>query len=113
MRVAIFLPPRVVCERRPRSSRRSVGLYESRMAALGRGSNACSILNSYYSGCRYELRGEVGPPHSKMFTMAVTVMGDDFVGTGRSKKLAKQSAAAEALRKLHKLQLSLSSERQS
>ena len=78
------------------------------MAGLGKGSNACHILNSYHSGCQYELSGEVGPPHSKTFTMAVSVMGDNFVGTGRSKKLAKQAAATEALRKLYNVQLSLS-----
>lgn len=78
------------------------------MAGLGHASNPCNILNSYHNGCRYELRGEVGPPHSRVFTMAVSVMGGDFVGTGRSKKLAKQAAAAEALRKLYNVQLSLS-----
>ena len=78
------------------------------MAGFGQGSNPVNVLNSYHNGCRYALRSEAGPPHSKLFTMAVTVMGEDFVGTGRSKKLAKQAAAAEALRKLYNLQLSLS-----
>ena len=77
------------------------------MAGIGQGSNPCNVLNSYHNGCRYSLRGEVGPPHSKVFTMAVTVMEEDFVGTGRSKKLAKQAAAAEALRVLYNLQLRL------
>lgn len=78
------------------------------MAGLGQGSSPCNVLNSYHNGCRYYLRGEVGPPHNKLFTMAVSVMGDEFTGTGRSKKVARQAAAAEALRSLYNLQLRLS-----
>lgn len=66
------------------------------------------MLNSYHNGCRYYLRSEVGPPHDKFFTMAVSVMGDDFIGSGRSKKAARQAAASEALRSLYNLQLRLS-----
>lgn len=78
------------------------------MNMAGQASNPCNVLNSYHNGCQYTLRDEVGPPHSKKFTMVVTVMGEDFVGTGRSKKLAKQASAAEALRSLYNIQLSLS-----
>ena len=80
------------------------------MAGLGQGSNPCNVLNTYHNGCRYSVRGEVGPPHSKIFTMAVSVNDEEFIGSGRSKKAAKQAAAAEALRTLYKLQLRLSEE---
>ena len=89
-------------------ARVSAKFPQKSMAGFGQGSNPCNVLNSYHNGCHYTLSNEVGPPHSKLFTMAVNVMGEDFVGTGRSKKLAKQAAAAEALRKLYNLQLSLS-----
>lgn len=39
--------------------------------------------------------------------MNVVVMGQEFTGKGRSKKAAKQAAAAEALRSLYNLQLRL------
>ena len=83
------------------------------MAGLGQGSNPCMVLNSYHSGCRYQLRGDTGPPHAKVFTMVVSVQGEEFVGTGRSKKAAKQAAAAEALRALYNLQLRLCEREQS
>ena len=96
---------------RPRAAFKFFSSVYRAMAGLGHGSNACSVLNSYHSDCHYQLRGEIGPPHNKLFTMAVSVMGDEFIGTGRSKKLAKQAAAAEALRRLYNLQLSLSEQR--
>ena len=77
------------------------------MAGLGKGNNACSVLNSYHQGCKYELLGECGPPHIKEFTFAVEVLGQQFVGKGRSKKLAKQAAAASALKTLYSINLSL------
>ena len=80
------------------------------MAGLGQGSNPCNVLNSYHNGCRSYVRGEVGPPHSKVFTMAVSINGEEYVGSGRSKKAARQAAAAEALRTLYNLQLRLSEE---
>lgn len=79
------------------------------MAGLGRGSNPCSVLNSYHQGCRYELRGESGPPHAKEFMMAVTLPGleREYVGVGKSKKLAKHSAAATALLDMYDIRLQL------
>ena len=77
------------------------------MAGLGKGNNACSILNSYHQGCKYELISECGPPHLKEFTFAVYILGQQYVGTGRSKKLAKQAAAASALRAVYNINLSL------
>lgn len=49
----------------------------------------------------YKLVGEEGPPHNKMFTFAVLM--DDIEmgrGQGRTKKLAEQNAAKEAIEKL-------------
>ena len=40
--------------------------------------------------------------------MTVDVMGQEFTGRGRSKKMAKQAAAAEALRSIYNIQLRLS-----
>lgn len=77
------------------------------MAGLGKANNACSVLNSYHQGTKYELVCESGPPHMKEFTFAVKVQEQEFVGKGRSKKLAKQAAAASALRCLYSINLSL------
>lgn len=50
---------------------------------------------------RYELVGESGPDHAKVFTIAVTLNGDAVgEGSGHSKKEAEQSAAKCALEKL-------------
>ena len=80
------------------------------MAGLGKGNNACSVLNSYHQGCKYDQLAECGPPHLKEFTFAVDVLGRQFVGKGRSKKLAKQAAAALALKTLYNINLSLGNE---
>lgn len=78
------------------------------MSTLGRGSNPCSVLNSYHQGCKYELVEERGPPHMKEFMFRVCLGGDEFLGKGRSKKLAKQAAASNALRAVYGINLSLS-----
>ena len=78
------------------------------MAGLGKGSNPCNILNSYQQGSRYDLVSESGPPHNKEFTFSVNVHGVDYLGTGRSKKLAKQAAAAAALRSAYNINTTLS-----
>ena len=77
------------------------------MAAIGRGSSACMVLNSYHQGCLYEIKSETGPPHAKEFIFSVIVLGVEYTGTGKSKKLAKQAAAQNALNSLYKLQLGL------
>ena len=46
----------------------------------------------------YEVTGETGPPHERVFEVAATVEGELIGrGTGRSKKAAEQAAAEEAL----------------
>ena len=77
------------------------------MAGLGKGNNACSVLNSYHQGCKYQMVNECGPPHNKEFTFSVDVLGREYVGKGRSKKLAKQAAAAAALKAIYNINLSL------
>ena len=67
------------------------------------------VLNSYHQGCKYELVAERGLPHAKEFTISVTVLGREYQGKGRSKKLAKQAAAANALTDLYNLRLQLGS----
>ena len=81
-----------------------------KMASLGQGSNPCMVLNSYHSGCKYELKSEKGPAHAKEFVMAVDVLGREYIGKGRSKKLAKQAAAANALNEMYNVRLTLGSQ---
>ena len=48
----------------------------------------------------YQLEGEEGPVHERVFTVAVQVKGEVWGrGTGRSKKEAEQQAAGDALAK--------------
>ena len=48
---------------------------------------------------RYEVVGESGPDHAKTFTVAVYLNNNAIgKGSGRSKKLAEQAAAQEALK---------------
>ncbi len=47
---------------------------------------------------RYDVTGESGPPHDRVFEVAATVNGSVLGrGSGRSKKAAEQAAAEEAL----------------
>jgi len=49
----------------------------------------------------YEIVSETGPDHDKRFCVEVLIDGKPFAkGTGRSKKIAEQAAAAKALRTL-------------
>ena len=51
----------------------------------------------------YELLGEEGPEHDKIFTAEVRIGGTVYgTGRGHSKKQAEQAAAAEALARLEK-----------
>lgn len=46
----------------------------------------------------YEVTGEEGPPHERIFEVAAVVAGEQLArGSGRSKKEAEQEAAAAAL----------------
>ena len=52
---------------------------------------------------RYELTGQSGPDHAKVFTVAVLLNGESIgEGSGHSKKEAEQSSARAALEKLTK-----------
>ena len=77
------------------------------MATFGRGSSACMVLNSYHKDCHYEMKEQRGPPHKREYIFGVTVLGVEYLGRGNSKKLAKQAAAASALRSLYSLRLNL------
>lgn len=46
----------------------------------------------------YELVGEDGPAHDRVFTVSLKIKDEEFArGSGRSKKIAEQQAAREAL----------------
>ena len=49
---------------------------------------------------KYEFVSESGEGHNRQYTMKVTIDGQDFEGTGRSKKGAKIEAAKYALIKI-------------
>jgi ribonuclease-3 len=50
---------------------------------------------------RYEVSGESGPPHDRVFEVTASVDGEVVgTGSGRSKKSAEQAAAEEALQAL-------------
>lgn len=74
------------------------------LLVLGRDSKSelQEFLSSYgYPLPEYQIIGESGPPHDRLFIFQILV-GDTVVGVGRgkSKKIAQQAAAAEALDKL-------------
>ena len=51
----------------------------------------------------YDLLSEEGPEHDKLFTVEVRIGGEVYgTGSGRSKKLAEQAAAAKALERIEK-----------
>jgi ribonuclease III len=53
------------------------------------------------SRVRYEITGESGPPHDRVFAVRASVNGEQLgSGSGRSKKAAEQAAAEEALQSL-------------
>ncbi len=61
------------------------------------------VQREYKDPLEYELLGETGPDHDKIFEVCVKI-GDMVVGTGsgRTKKSAQQKAAYEAILKLQK-----------
>jgi ribonuclease-3 len=53
------------------------------------------------SRVRYEVTGESGPPHDRIFEVRASVNGEQLgAGSGRSKKAAEQAAAEQALQAL-------------
>ncbi|KAG7170814.1 Double-stranded RNA-specific editase 1-like 2 [Homarus americanus] len=60
--------------------------------------NPISTLNELRPGLIYKTLGMEGPSHAPVFTVTVELNGQVFQGSGRSKKLAKHSAAEAALR---------------
>ncbi|KAK6971111.1 hypothetical protein BgiMline_026812, partial [Biomphalaria glabrata] len=63
--------------------------------------NPVMVLNEIHRGVKFELVSEVGERNFRLFNMKVTVGARDFIGSGRSKKLAKYNAALNALKVLH------------
>jgi ribonuclease III len=58
-------------------------------------------LARHGSRVRYDVVGESGPPHDRVFEVTASVTGEILgKGTGRSKKAAEQSAAEQALESL-------------
>lgn len=60
--------------------------------------NAVCQLNELRPGLKYNFASQIGPVHSPVFTVTVDVDGQEYIGRGPSKKLAKQKAAEVALR---------------
>ena len=61
------------------------------------------IVQGEHLEMEYELLKEEGPDHNKSFTVAVNINGERLTtATGRTKKKAEQSAAYQAILKLHK-----------
>ncbi|XP_038058159.1 double-stranded RNA-specific editase 1-like [Patiria miniata] len=59
--------------------------------------NPIMMLNELKQGVKFDMTSESGQSHAKNFIMAVTVDGQKFQGSARSKKLAKARAAQAAL----------------
>lgn len=59
-------------------------------------------MNELKPDAIYKIVSQTGPPHARIFTMAVQIDGDKFEGIGTSIKKAKLAAASKAV--LAKLQ---------
>lgn len=58
------------------------------------------VQNKYKATPRYEVVEEIGPPHDRTFVVKCIINDEDYsTGSGHSKKLAQQEAAAMALKK--------------
>lgn len=57
----------------------------------------CLALNELKPGIEYKVVGQDGPVHMPTFKISVELDGNTFIGEGRSKKQAKQSAALQCL----------------
>lgn len=60
--------------------------------------NAVAILNELRTGLVYNTLEQTGPCHAPLFKIAVEVDGQQYIGTGGSKKAAKCQAAELALK---------------
>ncbi|XP_064419489.1 double-stranded RNA-specific editase 1 [Latimeria chalumnae] len=60
--------------------------------------NALMQLNEIKPGLQYKVLSQSGPVHAPVFVMAVEVNGQNFEGSGPTKKKAKLHAAEKALR---------------
>ncbi|XP_046886670.1 double-stranded RNA-specific editase 1a isoform X2 [Hypomesus transpacificus] len=60
--------------------------------------NALMQLNEIKPGLQYKLLSQTGPVHAPVFVMNVEVNGQQFEGSGPTKKKAKLNAAEKALR---------------
>ncbi|XP_022913160.1 double-stranded RNA-specific editase Adar isoform X2 [Onthophagus taurus] len=60
--------------------------------------NPVATLNELRMGLKYEVLEQSGPPHAPLFTVSVVVDGQQYLGTGRSKRVARCKAAEEALK---------------
>ncbi|XP_018332078.1 double-stranded RNA-specific editase Adar isoform X4 [Agrilus planipennis] len=60
--------------------------------------NPISILNELKPGLIYNIKEQAGPPHAPIFKVSVILNGKEYEGVGKSKKLAKSKAAANALK---------------
>jgi double stranded RNA-specific editase B len=67
--------------------------------------NPVMLLNELRPGLAYDVRESGDSPSTKRFIMTVTVEdgGEQFEGSGASKKLAKQACARAALTKLYNM----------
>lgn len=63
--------------------------------------NAIAKLNHHYHGLAYNVIDTQMSPGQTSYTVRVNVNGQDFMGTGRSKKAARLAAAERALRALN------------
>ena len=60
------------------------------------------LLQTKTENVTYELQGEIGPEHEKVFRMAAVFKGEVIgIGEGRTKKAASQAAARDALARIN------------
>jgi len=71
------------------------------LSAIASGKNPVMIVNEVYPSADYQFVSETGDGTTKSFEMSVSVEGQTFSGSGRSKRLAKAHAAQAALSELH------------
>lgn len=65
-----------------------------------------ALINELYPGVVYKCISDTGESYAR-FTVAITIDGETFEGTGPSKKLAKAAASKAALAKLRNVHSSL------